>query len=376
MNLIAAILNVLGIIALIVVGIFGLTHTALAPTPTSLPTETTTGGEFPIASTTSAKPELTGQKSGLPSSPQETGTRTGDPRTSVPEVPAAPTLSDTDLNTLVRGALVNILCTTISGGAFQPISGSGVVIDSRGVILTNAHVGQFFLLRDYIVKNNITCVIRIGSPAQARYSAELLYLPQQWIDDNAEQIKAEQAKGTGQNDYAFVRITGTTNPAGVLPSSFPALAWSTSPPRVGTRMILASYPAGLLGGDIIATSLYATSAFATVGQLFSFDGGLQVDTFSVGGTIASQAGSSGGAVASTDGNLRGLISTANLGATTGASTLYAISLGHISRSLAAEGQGGIPVLLDGDIVAKAANFNATVAKSEAKKLEAVLDSMH
>ena len=35
------------------------------------------------------------------------------------------------------------------GRLFNPISGSGVIVDSRGVVLTNAHVGQFFLLHDY-----------------------------------------------------------------------------------------------------------------------------------------------------------------------------------------------------------------------------------
>ena len=31
----------------------------------------------------------------------------------------------------------------------KAISGSGVIIDSRGVILTNAHLAEYFLLKDY-----------------------------------------------------------------------------------------------------------------------------------------------------------------------------------------------------------------------------------
>src|SRR5581483_7670669 len=81
--------------------------------------------------------------------------------------PSAPELSPETVNATLRSSLVNILCTTVGGGLFRPISGSGVIIDTRGVILTNAHVAQFFLLKDYPFKNNIQCVVRTGSPAQA-----------------------------------------------------------------------------------------------------------------------------------------------------------------------------------------------------------------
>src|SRR3989344_8619427 len=86
-----------------------------------------------------------------------------------------PTKSQEQINIETRAALVNILCTSRTG--INGISGSGIIVDSRGVILTNAHVGQYFLLRDYINPGNITCTVRIGSPAQERYTATLLYLP-------------------------------------------------------------------------------------------------------------------------------------------------------------------------------------------------------
>src|SRR3989344_1157804 len=49
------------------------------------------------------------------------------------------------INERARPTLVNILCGARSG-TFRPISASGVIIDPRGVILTNAHVAQYFLL--------------------------------------------------------------------------------------------------------------------------------------------------------------------------------------------------------------------------------------
>jgi hypothetical protein len=55
---------------------------------------------------------------------------------------------------LLRGAIVNIIC--IQGGGLRGSSGSGVIVDPRGIILTVAHVGQNFLLRDYPIKNTGT----------------------------------------------------------------------------------------------------------------------------------------------------------------------------------------------------------------------------
>lgn len=296
--------------------------------------------------------------------------------------PAAPTASTPApivaldaavLNEQTRGALANILCTTLAGGALAPISGSGVFIDNRGVILTNAHVAQFFLLRDYGVKNNIDCVVRIGSPAAAAYRAELLYLPPEWVAENASQLKAQTATGTGENDYAFVRVTGTTNPDGTLPSIFPRIAMSTRAPEIGESMLLAAYPAGFLSGQFISSQLYASSAFAYVTQLFTYSNPHEVDLFSIGGSIESQAGSSGGAVVRQDGTLAGIISTATLASSTNARDLRAITVTHINNSLAAAGKGGILDLLSGDIAAKAADFNATVAPGETATLEAALE---
>ena len=132
------------------------------------------------------------------------------------------------VNAELRQSLVNILCTTRGGGYFRPISGSGLFISAQGVILTNAHVAQFFLLKDYIVKNNVDCIIRTGSPASAAYRAELLYLPPAWITANASQLKDEEAVGTGEDDYAFLIVTGRTDAS---PSQRASRAYSSPPIR-------------------------------------------------------------------------------------------------------------------------------------------------
>ncbi len=285
--------------------------------------------------------------------------------------PITPTKSEAQINTETRAALVNILCTPTVG--INGISGSGVVVDSRGVILTNAHIGQYFLLRDYKIQNNITCTVRVGSPAQERYTATLLYLPPAWITANASQLKASQATGTGENDYAFLLITGRTDPAAALPGSFDRIEMDRSYVDVGNPMLLAAYPAGFLGNETVQKNLYISSAIAYVTQLFSFKGTQNVDLFSIGGTVVSQGGSSGGAaVRLHDGKLAGIIATETVAATTGERDLRALSLAHIDDTLLADGKGGIVGLLVGDLAAKAAAFNTNISPGLTAQLEAAL----
>ncbi len=279
-------------------------------------------------------------------------------------LPPEPSITPEELNTRARAAVVNILCTTAAGGLFEPVSGSGTFIDPRGVILTNAHVAQYFLLRDYPTPNNISCVIRTGSPAQATYTAEPLYISPQWIHDNPSEITGVDPTGTGENDFALLLVTGRTDPAASLPASFPYVPPSDTDPRRGDEMLLASYPAGFLSGIIIQNDLFLATAYATVTELYIFKAAdTWVDVFSVPGTIVSQGGSSGGAaLRSSDGTLAGIIVTSSSATTTGARDLHAISIAHIDHSLVAQGiRGGLGTLLSNDLPTEAADFNAHIA---------------
>jgi len=294
------------------------------------------------------------------------------PTKSAAPPPAFTDASGQAVNLAARSALVNVLCTTGGGGYFNPISGSGVFIDTRGVILTNAHVGQFFLLRDYGHSDNVQCVIRTGSPAQPTYVAELLYLPPSWIAANASKINTSDPTGTGQYDYALLLVTGPAGPGGALPSPFPALPMTLDTPIAGEEVLLAAYPAGLLGGTTIQENLYQSSAFSTVGTLYSYTAAQHVDLFSLSGSVVSQSGSSGGAVIEPSGSLLGIIATAAVGTTT-QRELNAITLGHIDRSLRADGLGGIePFLQQPDLAQVAADFAKNTAPVETAALEAYL----
>ncbi|HVV14805.1 MAG TPA: serine protease [Candidatus Paceibacterota bacterium] len=280
-----------------------------------------------------------------------------------PAQPPAAELSADVLNDKTRAALVNILCLTKTNKV-HPISGSGVFVDSRGIVLTNAHVGQMFLLSDYPTRGDVDCTLRTGSPAAAAYKARLLYLPPAWIEDHAPQITLTDARGTGENDYAFLIVTDTVSAKDSLPASFPALSMTIDAPKVGQNMFLAAYPAGFLDGTSIRQNLYPSSAFAAVKELFTFTK-RTVDLVSIGGTVVSQGGSSGGAAVRTqDGRLQGIITTSTTAGTTEGRDLRAVTLAHINRSLLSYDKGGIEGLLSKDVVQEAKDFESSAAAQE------------
>ena len=150
-----------------------------------------------------------------------------------------------DINNKTRGALVNILCLSQSPKV-KSITGSGVIVDPRGVILTNAHVAQLFLLRDYPYPGTVKCTIRSGSPAKPMYEASLLYLPAIWIDQNKTVLTDVNPLGTGENDYSFLLINESLS--GVMPTELPYLPMIIADGEVetGKTVVVAGYSAGFL----------------------------------------------------------------------------------------------------------------------------------
>lgn len=297
---------------------------------TTKPAPTTPTG--PVRPTT---PSVPFKPLPVPSTPAITPTSPVNPTPPVPVTPTVPTV-DAKLSdeALLKGAVVNVIC--LPGGGLRGSSGSGIVIDPRGIILTVAHVGQGFLLRDYPTAGTGTCYIRTGSPAKNAYAADLIYISPQWLDENPATFLKTNPSGTGENDFAFLAITRSISGT-ALPSRFTYIPLSPSGTKVvvGDEVGTGSYAAEFLTNSQIRSSLYPTIKFAEVDDVFTFSRNT-VDIFSVAAGSAAQEGSSGGGVINEDNRLIGLISTRTVRTDLSQRSLQALTMDHIRRSFRAE----------------------------------------
>lgn len=263
------------------------------------------------------------------------------------------------VNESARAALVNILCMPLNG-SLRPVSGSGVVIDPRGVILTNAHVAQYVLLSQSS-RIDLSCTIRTGSPVIVRWVPKILYIPPVWVKAHAEEITDQRPLGTGEHDYALLLVARSVD-GSPLPSTFPSLPFDTREAIgfQGDSVLAASYPAEFVGSLTAQFNFYSASSVTTIQQLLTFGKGT-VDLISLGGIIEAQSGSSGGAVVNAWGRLIGIIATTSEGDTTALRDLRAITMSYISRDLAAQTQFDLPTILGGDVFAEADDFNTHIA---------------
>ncbi len=270
------------------------------------------------------------------------------------------------INTNSRKTIVNIFCTT-KYNDLSPISGTGVVINGKGLILTNAHIAQYFLLKNFREKDYLKCIGRTGSPAYPKYNLELVYISPSWVKQNKTLLKDENPKGTGESDFAFLRITG------LVDGSMQNSSYIYIQPNnrvyfdVGEPVLLASYPAGFLGGLSIIQNLNVASSITTIQDVFTFKEGT-IDLLSVGGTIVSQKGSSGGLVVDGDTSLIGIITTSSDGDTTSSRGLNAITISHVDREIQAE----LKTTLAGFLSLDHKNFAENFASSTAPELSKLI----
>ena len=278
------------------------------------------------------------------------------------------------INQKTREALVNIFCVTKSGGIFKPASGSGIIIDKRGIILTNAHVAQYFLLKDYLEQNFIECIVRVGSPARALYKVEPIFISPSWIQNNADNITQQSPTGTGEDDYALLLITEYTDKNKTLPKIFPFISplYNSGDISIGEDVLLAAYPAGFLSGISIAKDLYISSAITKIIDVFTFKEGA-LDLFSIGGSIVAQQGSSGGAVVNRKNELLGIIVTSSEAENTQDRDLRAITIAHINRSFMKDTGFDLQTLFSGNIKAEVDAFNKNIATELTRLLVSELE---
>ncbi|MFI5260225.1 MAG: serine protease [Candidatus Paceibacteria bacterium] len=254
---------------------------------------------------------------------------------------------------------MNILCYAPVGSKLQSISGSGIFIDPKGIILTNAHVAQYFLLAD----RGVSCSIRAGSPAIDEYKASLIYISPSWIHANSAVLSQAAPIGTGEYDFALIAITQSETSA-ALPSSFPYIPLAMMPPNKGTPIVIASFGAQFLNYTQIQSALSPTVVFGSVKDVFTF-GTNTIDALNLGGSAAAQEGSSGGGLADATGALVGTITTSTIVGSTSDRSLSAITASYIRSEYSTEmGGSSLDVLLSVPTASSIADFATQIPMLE------------
>lgn len=126
---------------------------------------------------------------------------------------------------------VNILCEK---NQREYIVATGAIVHSSGYILSNAHVAEG-------VPEHTECTIRRGSPAVAFATAHLIYIPEVYTATTSEETRA-------RSDFSLWKINE--------PGDYPF--WNIEYDQKFTNhetLLTLSYPAELLGNDIILKAL-------------------------------------------------------------------------------------------------------------------------
>lgn len=369
----------IAILVVLVGGLF-LMIRALPPLPDRSPMATSTQPASAANAQTEATSTPAEAEAEKPATTTSTVTKAEEPK---PQAAASPTenpnqvrriknpyatnpLPFESVNVIARSALVNIFCSS-TNGLLRPISGSGVLIDPKGIILTNAHVAQYVMLAES-GRVNLACQIRAGSPATPKWEPHVLYLPPVWIDEHAQDLTKQKPLGTGKHDYALL-YAGASIDGTQRPILFPSLTPDTREAIgfVDDTVLAASYPAEFLGAIATSFNLYPVTSITTIDELLTL-GSSTVDVVSIGSIIGAQSGSSGGAIANAWARLIGIITTTTDGETTGARKLRGITTSYINRDIQAQSGYSLSMLLSADPALQAADFRANTAPALVEKL--------
>lgn len=283
-----------------------------------------------------------------------TSTTTPNIPVSTPSSQPQPPAQWSVINQKARSSLVNIRCirqaTTTQGVLVSSISGSGVFIDQRGVILTNAHIAYPLALSGTPEFGDARCEVRSGAPARPLGEASLLFLPLAWAQENAAiATTRESYLSTGEYDYALLRLKSAAPGADLTTRT--AAPWLPTIPQKGQEVLVAAYPVEFYSPEIIERALYPVSTIATVAERYAFSSDPSIAAiFSLPGVILAQKGASGGGVFLESGALTGIITTGGISAaSTGDRVLYALSLSSVDLSLRHATGMGLQAVLAGDL---------------------------
>ncbi len=281
--------------------------------------------------------------------------------TLTPIVTSSPNSVSLNLQEKAERAVVNIYCTSQSGNLITIVTGSGVIIDPRGIILTNAHVADHFLLNDYLKDPNKSCLIRRGSPAAAAYRADLIYISSSWLRLYGQNINdVYQPQETGAGDYALLAIIGTSGGAS-LPSTFSYVAPQVTADSlsVGTSVLGIGYPANSLSSAAVVRNLLIKSSALNITATYTFNSNNGKDLIRTNSSVIAERGSSGGGILNQNGDLIALIATTVTDSgNTSLQDLQAITLNYINSDIRNETGFSLGTYLNKNLNTLVENFKS------------------
>ena len=225
-----------------------------------------------------------------------------------------------------KQSVVNIFCVSTKGNMVSISTGSGVIISSSGIILTNSHVAENFLIP------NRNCSIRQGDVAVDKYKASLVYINENWLKKNAGVLFSQGSRGTGEGDFALVSINsksdGSNTNLNITHTNINLNELSNK--NQSDKILIAGYPAGTLGALSMMKYLTFIADVINISNVYTLDGS-HIDVLETSITKVGQHGSSGGGIFNTDNNLLALIVSVNDESAN--SKVNAITTTYINRAL-------------------------------------------
>ncbi len=271
-------------------------------------------------------------------------------QTPAPTPTTVPT-PDNSVISSIENVSVNILCIKQVGNRISLTNGSGVLISDKGVVLTNSHVAQYFLLKEA----GYECSIRRENIPLYGFTAKPLYISESWVENNSNQITNSSPTGTGKYDYALLYITGSTNPVIPLPT-FPSLKINTTSKFLdkGDTITVAGYPGKITYSLEVAKNAELLSDKVSIKDIFTL-GNNTVDVVATSDTDVAQRGSSGGG-AFKNNELGGIIVSTNQGSSASKFVVNILTLDYINREIKNETGKSLPSFLSGDLKKQAEDF--------------------
>lgn len=238
-------------------------------------------------------------------------------------------VSDSSSN--IEDVLVNIICLQKEGNLINAHTGSGIIISPKGLVITNAHVALPFLIEQSEGKNKMDCVLYKENIPTFGYKAELIYISEEWVKENAEIISALNPKGTGENDYALLYINKNTNPALSVPRNFSYKNINTKKDYVGIgdEVLVAGFPGAPKTLIDLNHAVNLKQDIVKIYDVYTFMKN-SVDVFSTEITEVAAKGASGGGVFKNN-ELVGLIVTTS--GPPNNSRINALTTDYINRDL-------------------------------------------